>query len=126
LWNFLSTFDAAALNISVKTLSQVGKIMRTCIDHLISQPHLDVVRVRNEVEYLTGRLETCLQDGVISNDAYLDAGAITGALEMVANHIDAGIPQKEVGELLRQQLERAERLETKHPGLNQAIESGRN
>ena len=99
--------------------------MRTCIDHLISLPHLDVVKVRMEVEFLTGRLETCLQDGKISNDAYLDAGAITGAIEMVANHIDVGVSQKEVGELLRQQLERADRLELKHPGLNAAIESGR-
>ena len=99
--------------------------MRTCIDHLISLPHLDIVKIRTEVEFLTGRLETCLQNGDISNDAYLDAGAITGAIEMVANHIDVGVSQKEVGELLRQQLERAERLELKHPGLNAAIESGR-
>ena len=99
--------------------------MRTCVDHLISMPHLDVVKVRKEVEFLTGRLEMCLQDEVISNDAFLDAGAITGALEMVANHIDMGVSQKEVGELLRQQIERADRLELKHPGLNTAIESGR-
>ena len=99
--------------------------MRTCIDHLISLPHLDAVRVRSEVEFLTGRLEDCRQTGGISNDAFLDAGAITGALEMVANHLDMGVSQKEIGELLRQQLSRAEGLEEKHPGLNQAIESGR-
>ena len=99
--------------------------MRTCIDHLISMPHLDVIKVRSEVDFLTGRLETCLQDELISNDAFLDAGAISGAIEMVANHIDMGVSQKEIGDLLRQQLARADRLEVKHPGLNAAIESGR-
>ncbi|MBT6972180.1 MAG: hypothetical protein HOA04_03640 [Euryarchaeota archaeon] len=97
--------------------------MRTCIDHLISQAHLDVVRVRSEVEFLTGSLEGLRQQEKISNDAFLDAGAITGALEMVANHIDLGVPQKEVGELLRAQLTRAESIEEKHPGLDAAIEA---
>ena len=99
--------------------------MRTCIDRLISWPHVDTVRIRDEVEYLTNRLETCRQNGEISNDAFLDAGVITGALEMIANHIDMGVSQKEIGELLRAQLDRAGRLEEKHQGLNQTIESGR-
>jgi len=97
--------------------------MRTCIDRLISQAHLDVVRVRSEVEFITGSLEDLRQQEKISNDAFLDAGAITGALEMVANHIDLGVPQREVGELLRAQLGRAESIEEKHPGLDAAIEA---
>lgn len=97
--------------------------MRTCIDYLISQAHLDVVRVRNEVEFLTGSLEELRLQGEISNDAFLDSGAITGALEMIANHIDLGVPQKEVGELLRAQLGRAKSIEEKHPGLDVAIEA---
>lgn len=99
--------------------------MRTCLDHLISQPHLDVVRVRNEVEFLTGCLEELRQQEEISNDAFLDAGAITGALEMIANHLDLGVPQREVGELLRAQLSRAESIEEKNPGLDAAIEAAR-
>jgi hypothetical protein len=42
---------------------------------------------------------------------------------MVANHIDLGVPQKEVGELLRAQLTRAESIEEKHPGIDAAIEA---
>ena len=61
----------------------------------------------------------------ISNDAYLDAGAIQGALEMIANHIDMGVAQTEIHDLLVQQISRANRLEEKHPGLDYEIEKGR-
>jgi hypothetical protein len=44
---------------------------------------------------------------------------------MFANLIDMGVPQKEIFSQLKQQLERARKLEIKYPGLNQAIESGR-
>ena len=55
----------------------------------------------------------------------LDAGAIQGAIELVANMIDMGVPQTEIQEHLRSTLRRADRIETKHPGLNWAVESGR-
>ena len=61
----------------------------------------------------------------ISNEAYLDAGAIQGAIELVANMIDMDVPQREIQEHLRSTLQRANRIETKHPGLNWAVESGR-
>ena len=61
----------------------------------------------------------------ISNEAYLDAGAIQGAIELVANMIDMGVPQAEIQEHLRSTLMRANRIESKHPGLNWAVESGR-
>ena len=44
---------------------------------------------------------------------------------MIANHIEMGIPQKEIHDLIRQQVGRAERLEEKHPGLDNAVEAGR-
>ena len=44
---------------------------------------------------------------------------------MFANLIDMGVSQKEIFSQLKQQLERARKLEIKYPGLNQAIESGR-
>jgi len=81
--------------------------------------------VRNEFEFVTSRLEQCLHDGNISNEAFLDAGVIQGALEMIANHIDMGIPQKEINDLIKEQFSRAERLEEKHPGLDNAVEEGR-
>jgi hypothetical protein len=55
----------------------------------------------------------------------LDAGAIQGALEMIANHIDMGVAQTEIHDLLVQQISRANRLEEKHPGLDNEIEKGR-
>ena len=99
--------------------------MRTCLDRLISQAHIDAPRVREETDYVTNRLEQCRQDSTISNDAFLDAGAIQGALGMIGNHIEMGISQNEIHELILQQIERAERIEEKHPGLDAAIESGR-
>jgi hypothetical protein len=70
-------------------------------------------------------LETLRLSKNISNDAYLDAGAIQGAFEMIAHLIDMGVPQKEIHSQLRQQLDRAKNIEVKHPGLNSAIEQGR-
>ena len=99
--------------------------MRTCLDRLIAQPHIDGPRVRDESEYVTSRLEQCRHDKIITNDAFLDAGVIQGALEMIANHIEMGISQKEIHELILQQIKRAQRIEEKHPGLDAALESGR-
>jgi hypothetical protein len=99
--------------------------MRTCIDRLIAQAHVDGPRVKSESDFISARLEVCRLNGEISNDAYLDAGAIQGALEMVANHIEMGVSQREIHDLLVQQINRANRLEEKHPGLDNAIEKGR-
>ncbi len=99
--------------------------MRTCIDRLIALPRIDSPSVRNESEFILGRLEQCRQEGSISNDAFLDAGVIQGGLDMIANHIDMGVPQSEIQELLRGQLSRAERLNQKHPNLDKAVEAGR-
>ncbi|MAJ01752.1 MAG: hypothetical protein CMA65_03270 [Euryarchaeota archaeon] len=99
--------------------------MRTCIDLLLALPHIDAPRMKGEVNYLAGRLEQLRVQRSITNEAYLDAGAVQGAIEMIANMVDMGVPQIEVQDQLRQQLHRAQRLETKHPGLNWAVESGR-
>jgi hypothetical protein len=99
--------------------------MRTCIDHLIALSHIDGPRVKREASFLAQRLETLRLSKNISNDAYLDAGAIQGAFEMIAHLIDMGVPQNEIHSQLRQQLDRAKNIEVKHPGLNSAIEQGR-
>lgn len=99
--------------------------MRTCIDLLLALPHIDAPRMKGEVNYLAGRLEQLRVQRSITNEAYLDAGAVQGAIEMIANMVDMGVPQIEVQDQLRQQLHRAQRIETKHPGLNWAVESGR-
>ena len=81
--------------------------------------------MKGEVHSLAGRLEQLRLQRSISNEAYLDAGAVQGAIEMIANMVDMGVPQIEVQGQLREQLDRAQRLESKHPGLNWAVESGR-
>ena len=99
--------------------------MRTCVDQLMALSHIDGPRLKAEANFISKRLESLRYSGRISNDAYLDAGSIFGAFEMFANLIDMGVPQKEIFSQLKQQLERARKLEIKYPGLNQAIESGR-
>ncbi len=99
--------------------------MRTCVDQLMALSHIDGPRLKAEALFIAKRLESLRYTGKISNDAYLDAGSIYGAFEMFANLIDMGVPQKEIFFHLKQQLERARKLEIKYPGLNQAIESGR-
>ena len=99
--------------------------MRTCVDHLIALPHLDGPRIRQEADFLSKRLEFLRQKRKISNDAFLDAGAIQGAFSMIGNLVEMGVPQQEIFSHLKQQLSRACNLEIKHPGLDGAIESGR-
>ena len=99
--------------------------MRTCVDQLMALSHIDGPRLKAEANLIARRLDSLRYSNKISNDAYLDAGSIFGAFEMFANLIDMGVSQKEIFSQLKQQLERARKLEIKYPGLNQAIESGR-
>ncbi|MEK9696689.1 MAG: hypothetical protein VW270_13080 [Candidatus Poseidoniales archaeon] len=99
--------------------------MRTCIDHLLALPHIDGPRLKQESSFIAQRLDELRVKRIISNEAFLDAGAIQGAIEMIANLVESGVPQAEIHQNLRGQLERAMKLESKHPGLNLAIEQGR-
>lgn len=99
--------------------------MQTCIDHLIGQPQIDATAVRSEVDFLEQSLSELRHDGSISNDAYLDAGAIEGGLAMLANLLDLGIANSEVQDHLRQLRERAGRINEAHPTLDQAVEARR-
>ena len=99
--------------------------MRTCVDQLMALSYIDGPRLKAEANFIARRLDSLRYSNKISNDAYLDAGSIFGAFEMFANLIDMGVSQKEIFSQLKQQLERARKLEIKYPGLNQAIESGR-
>ncbi len=99
--------------------------MRTCVDQLMALSHIDGPRLKAEANFIAARLDSLRYTGKISNDAYLDAGSIFGAFEMFANLIDMGVSHKEIFSQLKQQLERARKLEIKYPGLNNAIESGR-
>ncbi len=99
--------------------------MRSCIDHLMALPHIAGPRIREEAEFIANRLEILRIHGEISNDAFLDAGAIQGAFNLIGNLVEMGIPQREIQQELRNTLARAKRLEEKHPGLDTAIENGR-
>ncbi len=99
--------------------------MRTCVDQLMALPHIAGPRIRMESEYLSQQLETLRLNGTISNEAFLDAGAIQGAFELLGTLVEMGVSQKEITQELRNTLDRAKRLEEKHPGLDFAVESGR-
>ena len=99
--------------------------MRTCIDRLISRAHVDSTSIRGELDFISGALEQVRADGSISNDAFLDAGSVHGALSMIAEHVDFGVSQKEIHEMLTQQISRAKKVEEKHPCINHALESRR-
>mgnify|MGYP005739600293 FL=1 len=99
--------------------------MRTCVDQIMALPHIAGPRIRKESEYLSQQLETLRLNGTISNEAFLDAGAIQGAFELLVTLVEMGVSQKEIIQELRNTLDRAKRLEEKHPGLDFAVESGR-
>ena len=104
---------------------ELRSTMRTCVDQIMALPHIAGPRIRKESEYLSQQLETLRYNGTISNEAFLDAGAIQGAFELIGTLVEMGVPQKEILQQLRDTLDRAKRLEEKHPGLDFAVESGR-
>ena len=92
---------------------------------LAALPHIDGPSVREQAQFISSRLDICLNKNLVSNDAYLDSGVIQGALNMIANHTDMGISQDEIRSLISQQIYRAGKLESKYPGLDRIIEQGR-
>ena len=99
--------------------------MRTCIERLISRAHIDSASIRDEIIFIAGVLEQVRADGEISNDAFLDAGAVHGALSVIATHVELGISQNEIQQLLREQITRADKIISMHPRLDEVIESFR-
>ncbi len=99
--------------------------MRTCVERLISTQDIDASIVRDEIDFLQSTLESLRVNQKISNDSYLDAGAIQGGLSMLANLIDYGISSDEIQQHLRDILARGVKLDLIHPDLDEAIESSR-
>jgi len=103
----------------------VRRFMRASLNRLIAEAHIDAVTVRAEAEFLCNTLDEARSKGEISNDAFLDAGVVHGALDNLATHIDLGVSQKEIQQMLREQLSRADRIAEKHPTLDEAVDSKR-
>lgn len=99
--------------------------MRTCVERLIALPLIDSVTLRNEINFIEHTLDQLRSDGAISNDAFLDAGAIQGGLNTLSNLVDLGISRKEAQGHLRDLLVRGIKLDEAHPDLDGAIESSR-
>lgn len=99
--------------------------MRSSIDRLTGLAHLDSNSVSREIAFLENALDQLLHSRSISNDAYLAAGAVQGGLALLGDMIDIGITRGEVQDQLRQLLERADRVDESHPGLDDAIEERR-
>ena len=79
--------------------------------------------VRDLIHSLANALDSLRSDGTISNDAYLDAGAIQGGMMMIANLIDAGIDRDELSQHMSALVSRFNHVEEAHPGLSAAVES---
>ena len=99
--------------------------MRSCVDLIMALPHIAGPSIRKESEYLSQQLETLRYNGTISNEAFLDAGAIQGAFELIGTLVEMGVSQKEIQQELRNTLARAKEARGKTSGLDFAVESGR-
>ena len=86
-------------------------------------PTPDIVAA--EVEFLSEVLGNLRDAGHITNDAYLDAGAIQGGLSLVASLLDQGAPKDEIDAQLSQLSQRATRICSTHPEIEGQIESYR-
>ena len=79
--------------------------------------------IRSKIESLVDALDVLRQDGAITNDAYLDAGAIHGGLMMLSNLIEVGIDRGEVQSHMEDLIVRAQRVEEVHPGMTASVDS---
>ena len=80
-------------------------------------------QIRSRIESLVDALDVLRQDGAITNDAYLDAGAIHGGLMMLSNLIEVGIDRIEVKSHMEDLISRAQRVEEVHPGLMASVDT---
>ena len=80
-------------------------------------------QIRSKIESLVDALDVLRQDGAITNDAYLDAGAIHGGLMMLSNLIEVGIDRTEVKSHMEDLISRAKRVEEVHPGLMASVDA---
>ena len=99
--------------------------MQTSMGRITSSGTPTSELVSEEVDFLSEALGNLRDAGQISNDAYLDAGAIQGGLSLVASLLDQGAPTNEIEVQISQLSDRASRICSIHPEIDGQIESMR-
>tara|TARA_B100000959_G_scaffold273562_1_gene324233 strand:+ start:2444 stop:2743 length:300 start_codon:yes stop_codon:yes gene_type:complete len=84
-----------------------------------------ISEIQKEITYLMDTLEILRATNEISNDAFLEAGAIHGGLSVILNMLSQGITDEEANSQLRRLKDRAKSLNDTYPGLDSKIESRR-
>ena len=90
---------------------------------ITSNGTLTSAEVSAEVDFLSEALGNLRDAGQITNEAYLDAGAIQGGLSLVASLLDQGVSSDEVNVQISQLCLRAARICATHPEMDSQIES---
>ena len=104
---------------------QFRQSMQTSMSRLTRNGELTSSIVSAEVDFLSETLGNLRDSGQITNDAYLDAGAIQGGLALVASLLDQGVTNDEVYAQINQLSQRASRICDTHPDIDNKIESFR-
>ena len=81
--------------------------------------------IQEEIDYLRDTLEVLRATGDITNDAFLEAGAVHGGLSLILNLISQGISDDEANEQFQSLKQRAISLSNTHPDLDKMVESKR-
>ena len=96
--------------------------MDSLLHRLLKADDLEPSTVRAEHDRLAERLDILRHHSDITIDAFLAAGAIQGGLEVLATLVGLEVEPSEVRRHLNSMIERAQRIEEVHPGLDAAIE----
>ena len=84
-----------------------------------------ISEIQKEITYLMDTLEILRATNKISNDAFLEAGAILGGLSVILIMLSQGITDEEANSQLLRLKDRAKSLNDTYPDLDSKIESRR-
>ena len=115
----------SVIDNSQKTM-QFRRYVQTSISRITINGTPTSVAVSDEVEFLSEALGNLRDAGHITNDAYLDAGAIQGGLSLVASLLEQGVSNEEADAQISQLSQRAKTICATHPEIDRQIESFRN
>lgn len=113
-------------NESSKNYQKGTLIRRAMISSLQRFKSIDstsIDAIQKEIDYLLDTLEVLRATNEISNDAFLEAGAIQGGLMLILNLLSQGISDDEANSQLQRLKQRAKSLNDSYPGLDNKVES---